>query len=561
MRKIDGLLEKTAANPKIHFWLFFAILVLLTSAMMFFYQPLCPGQDFFFHFRRFQALMDGLKCSPFLIYLDYSAIEGYGYFAKAFYCDVILIPFAFIGNLTNAEFGYQSMIFVMTVLCGVFTYITINRIFSSSFAAATGALLFTFAIYRILDVYHRAALGEALSFTFIPRVFWGLHEIIHGNYKKWYILAIGYSLLVFTHVISTVLMFFTMLILLAIYYKPLIKEPKRILYLLVAGVATLIIVSYYLLPMFEQMVSDTFYYNGRNNMAKAQDMTLDFHWIMWGMFSGIIHPRQLFIPGTGLLLTCVIALRVFVAGKSPKLRLADTGVIVGLVFILMSSPIIPWSVFPFNLLNFIQMPWRLYEFSSFFFAAAGGYYLSLLVKSNKRAVVIGGMVVAATLLILVNDAKLYKEVRCHNSIAENIPLPPNGYHMAGLEYLPAAVPSAEFIQNRGDAIERKSDRSFVSPIIREENTTIFEIEVKEPDIIELPLIYYKGYKATLNGETLTVNESTHGLIELSIPHPGEIRVWYAGTTLQVAGWFISVIAILALCLYIVLYNRKQKHRK
>ncbi len=558
MNVIDNILSRIATHRKYHFPVFFIVLLLLSFAMIIVYQPLCPGQDFFFHYRRFQALMDGLRDSPFLIYLDYSAIEGYGYFAKAFYPDVILIPFAAIGNLTNAEFGYMSMIFTMTVLCGVFTYIAIDKIFKSTFVASMGAILFTFCIYRLLDVYHRTALGEALSFTFIPIVFWGLHEIINGNYKKWYILTIGYSLLIFTHVISTVLMFFTMLILLAIYYKPLIKEPKRMFYLVIAGLATLVITCYYLLPMFEQMASDTFYYNGRNMMAKAGDMTMDFHWILWGMFTGIIHPKQLFIPGTGLLLTCVIALRVFVPGKSPQLKYADIGVAIGLIFLFMCSPVIPWDIFPFSLLNFIQMPWRLYEFSSYFFAVAGGYYLSLLIKSNRRALVCGCMVVFATMLVMVNDGKLYKDIRCENSITENIPLPPNGYHMGGLEYIPATVPSPDFFEKRGTVVIHKQENTEISPLERIGNKTVFDITVGQPDILELPLVYYKGYTATIDGERMNVSESPNGLIELEAIKSGKVEVFYKGTTLQVISWFITILSILGLCVYIWYSNRKQK---
>ena len=98
---MNNLLDKIAQKKKYHFLIFFVVLVLLSLAMMVLYKPLCPGDDFFFHYRRLQALMDGLKESPWLIYLDYSAIDGYGYFTKAFYSDFVLIPFAFIGNLSD----------------------------------------------------------------------------------------------------------------------------------------------------------------------------------------------------------------------------------------------------------------------------------------------------------------------------------------------------------------------------------------------------------------------------------------------------------------------------
>ncbi len=558
MGKIELLLSKIAANRKSHFWLFLVVLVLLTLAMMLLYRPLCPGHDFFFHYRRLMALMDGLKISPFLIYLDYSAMAGYGYFAKAFYSDVILIPFAIIGNLTNAEFGYQSMIFTTTVLCGVFTYMFINRIYKNTFIASAGALLFTFCIYRILDVYHRAAVGEALSFTFIPLVFWGLYEIINGNYRKWYILAIGYSLVIFTHLISSVLMFLTMLIILIICYKPLIKEPKRIWSLVVAGLVTLLIVSYYLFPMLEQMLSNTFYYNGKNIMMKAGDMSLDYHWIIWGMFNGVIQPRQLFIPGTGLLLTCVIVLRLFVSSKSEKLRIADIGVLIGLFYIVLTMPFIPWSVFPFSLLDFIQMPWRLYEFSSFFFAVAGAYYLSLLIKSNKRGLIALCMLAAMLLVVMANDSRIYKEVRCYNSIEENVPQPANAYNMGGAEYLPVKVPSVDFIDKRGDLVLRGNDTIPVSDFARNGKYTRFNLTSDNARILELPLIYYKGYTATLNNQTIPVSESNNGLVEIRADRSGSVEVYYDGTVTQRIGWFLSVLSIIGLCIYIFVSARKQK---
>ncbi len=156
-------------------------------------------------------------------------------------------------------------------------------------------------------------------------------------------------------------------------------------------------------------------------MAKTEDSALPFHWIIWGMFSGILIPEQAFLPGVGLLLTCGIALRLFVYGKSQQLRSIDICVVVGLCYIVAASPLFPWSIFPFSLLNFIQMAWRLFEFSSFFFAIAAGYYLSQLLKTNKRVVFGGILVVFATILVLANDAEMYKKYRCGASDHSDLP--------------------------------------------------------------------------------------------------------------------------------------------
>lgn len=555
MKQIS-LLDKIAAHRKAHFWLFFILLVFLTLIMMYFYKPLCPGQDFFFHYRRLQALMDGLKSSPFLTYIDYNAIDGYGYLTKAFYPDFVLTPFAFIGNLTNIEFAYQFMIFTMTVLCGVFTYITVNYIYKNSFAGAIAALLYTFAIYRLLDLYHRAALGETLTFTFIPIVFLGLYQIIKGDYKKWYIFTIGFSLMIFTHLISSVLMYITALIYILIYYKSFTKEPKRFVYLIVASIVTLLVTAYYLYPMLEQMASNTFYYQSHNIMAKTQDSALPFHWIIWGMLTGIVIPAQAFIPGVGLLLTCSIVLRLFVYGKSTKLRSVDLGVIIGLVYIFACSPLFPWSVFPFNTLNFIQMAWRLFEFSSFFFAVAGGYYLSQILKTNVRLSLGGFVIVFAILLVMANDAKMYQMYRCERPITQAAAFD-NDYHLGGLEYIPSKVPSIEYIHLRGDSIKAIQSKTKITNFERNKEIISFDVTPEGNDMLELPLIYYKGYTAKSGDKLLPVSESNDGLVQISVNSPSDVKVYYGGTGVQKVSWFVTLFSILGLCVYIIMQRKKK----
>lgn len=525
--------------------------------MMYFYQPLCTGSDFFFHYRRFQALMDGLKVSPFLIYTDYTAIDGYGYFTKAFYSDVILIPFAFIGNLTNAAFAYECMIFTMTVLCGVFTYITINAIYKNTYAAAIGALLFTFCVYRLLDIYHRAALGESLSFTFVPIVFLGLYHIIKGDYKKWYILTIGFSLMLFTHLISSVLMFVTMFIFLLIYSRSLVQEPKRIWYLVLAGLVTLVIVSYYIVPMAEQMLSGLFYYDRGDEIFNPQGLAYPTGWVIWGMFTGIIIPKQAFIPGVGLLLTCAIALRLFVYQKSPQIKSIDIAVIVGLCYIIACLPMFPWSVFPFTLLSFIQLAWRLLEFSSFFFAVAGGYYLACILKTNKRRLFALGGIVIAIALVFANNAREYQMYRCEEPITTESSIS-NYYHLGGAEYIPLKVPSVDFLAERKDSVLHQQNETIISDFVRNRDVVAFTVSTNQKDSLELPLLYYKGYSASLNGKDVAVTESAYGLVQVAVDQSGRVEAWYGGTILQKVSFGISVIAVLFFCIFIYLDKKKRK---
>lgn len=561
MTLIRRIIDNIAAKPKYHFWIFLGILILLTAFMMIAYSPLHPGHDFHFHLRRLQALIQSLSDGTFPYYIDYTAIDGYGYFSKAFYSDFILIPFAIVGLFTNSIIAYQVMIATMTILCGVFTYQTIDTIYKSKYAATIGAILYTFSYYRLLDIYHRSAFGEALSFTFVPIVILGLYHIIKGDYKKWYILAVGFSLMIFTHVISTVLMGVTSFILLCVYYKSLIKEPKRLLWLGISAVATIFITAYYLFPMIEQMLSDTYYYQARQIMGLAENSKMELHWMVWGLFSGIIQPVQIFVPGTGLLLTCVIALRIFVTDKSDILKSADVGVIIGLIFILASSALFPWGIYPFKLLNFIQLPWRLYEFSSFFFAVSGAYYLSILVKSYLRAFVAGSMIIVATIFVIGSDGRAYHETRRFREIIE-IPTIENDYHLGGFEYVPHKVPSIKYLKERGKIVEVGKPNTLVYPVedaVEETYKTKLDIELNTPDVLVLPLIYYKGYRATMDNEKLplAVSESKRGLLQVEVKQSGRLEVYYKGTIVQKISFYITIISIILLVVYIISMNRRR----
>jgi len=559
MQALNSTIQRVINDKRLFFCSFIIVLLLLSAFMSYCYSPLHGGHDSYFHFRRFNALINALGNGTFPSYIDYDAMFGYGYLVKAFYSDIILIPFAAIALFTSPIFGYQFMIFTMTVICGILTYISVNKIYKNPLAAFLSAILYTFCVYKLLDTFQRGAIGEAFSFAFVPLIFWGLYEIIKGDYRKWYIIAIGYSLMIFTHLLSSVLMFITMIIILIIYYKPLVKEPKRISCLLIGGVVSLILLAYYLYPMLEQMLSDNFYYQSKTIMSSPHDARLSNLTIIQGLFSGIVQPRQLFLPGIGFMLTCTVALRIFVKGKSPILRSLDTGVIIGVVYIIFTSFLIPWNIFPLDKLSFIQFPWRLYEFVSFFFAIAGGYYLSQLLQTHKQVVIGIAMIVLGSMLVIVNDAKYYQDDRSYYNINAE-PNDLNRYHLGGFEYLPAKVPHSEYFLERGDSIAIKNETTSIHNFKRHKGITSFDIELNLNEKLELPLNYYKGYKAAVNGQNIVVEESNNGLVEVEVNQPGRIDVWYAGTPVQKISWYITLISILGLCVYIYLFNRKNKKK-
>ena len=57
--------------------------------------------------------------------------------------------------------------------------------------------------YKLEDLYTRYAIGEFTAFVFMPIIFQGLYNLLNGDKKRHYYIAIGATGLLLTHTIST----------------------------------------------------------------------------------------------------------------------------------------------------------------------------------------------------------------------------------------------------------------------------------------------------------------------------------------------------------------------
>lgn len=563
MSRIKNLIDILVQRKNWHFSIFLLILTLLTLFMMFVYKPICVVTDPYFHHNRLLVLMEALQNGDFPFYLDYNAINGYGYFTKAFYSDVFLVPYALIGNATNLNFAYDFYIFSATILSGITMYWLIIRVFKSTFCASVVAILYTFSAYRIYEIYYHTAVSEVITFIFIPIVFLGLYEIIKGNYKKWYILALGYSAIILTHTITSVLLFITLALFVIVYYKSFLKHKKRILYLFLSGFVCLFLCAYYIYPMFEQMFSNVFYYQTKPFIDIKFTRSL-----LSNIFAGMTNNlpnigSNDYTPKIGGLLTCLICLRFFIHDKSSYIRVADLGVIIGLFYVIANTYYFPWTIFPFSKLGFIQFPWRLLKYSTFFFSIAGGFYLYKLLISPKRKFFFVLFLFTFILFTFRFDAYDYKKMICdaNDAVITNQLIAQNAY-IGGGEYLPSSMPSKDYPFERGNMIIEQTGGDTIIDYIKYKGNIEFTITSSNPSqTFELPLTYYKGYQVAYDNDKLSkqVKESSNGLVEIQASRPGNIRVWYAETIVQKISPYISIISILLLCIYIFTVNRKKKN--
>lgn len=560
------------SNQRYQFGLFIVVLSILSTLMMIWYFPddtaTAGGTDLMFHANRFYALFQSIDFGSFPFYINTHTLNEYGYAANLFYPDFMLIPFAFFIPLIGLASSYKLIIFTHTILCGIFSYWCIRKVTKDNVIAFLFSLLYTFALYRIIDFSYRGALGEYISFTFLPIIFWGLYEILYGNYKhKWYIISIGFSCLIYTHLLSAFLIFLMVCITLLVCYKTILKTPSRVIYLGIAGIVSLLLSSFFLFPMFEQLRDNSFYFQTHPLADEIGPQSYAVRRILWGMFSGL-SDQKLRIETIGILLMIPLLFRIAIKGKHPYLKFADISMVCGFILIFAVSDQFPWYTFPFNKLAILQFPFRLLQPASFLLACSGAIYMTIIARQNNRVLLIICLIIGGITLSLKTSGGVYQGYNTYK-ISNTADYNLDNLEIVGAEYLPSIIPSTEtediryriqFIVDRGQTINTQDTTSIISNIDRSKARFNFDIKTQQEGKIVLPLLYYKGYKATLNGADINVEQSKEGLLEITVPKSGKVEVWYNCTSVQRFSLIISLISLLGLLIY-VYFNRSSKRKE
>jgi hypothetical protein len=261
-------------------------------------------------------------------------------------------------------------------------YICVKGISKNKKSALISSFIYGFASYRLIDMFTRAALGETLAFVFSPIIIYGMYEIIYGDYKKFYILTIGMSGLILSHLISTYLIGIVLVIMCLVNIKKLFKEKKRILYLVLAALATVCLTAYFIFPMLEQMLSGKFIFNNLDETSKLLERSLP----IWSIFIEFPYHvlRKLWIP-TGIGIGFIVLIYYYFKNFKNYDKFTHFCFITAMIFLICATNIFPWNLFQ-NILSPIQFPWRFYFISVLLLSVGSGLMLSKSTKDiNKRA--------------------------------------------------------------------------------------------------------------------------------------------------------------------------------
>lgn len=562
------------------------------------------------HLCRLIGTEQTLVSKQFLPMIMSNFCNNFGYSWNIFYSPLTAyIPLIFRIFSFSFETCLKLFMFVVTVATGIAMYKFVIKITKNKNIAILASVLYIIAPYRITDMYVRMALAELTSFIFIPMVFSGMYLIINEN-KKSSLLIIGASGLILTHTVVCMYTAILCFVYLIVFIRKLNK--KSILNLLVSLLMIVLITSFYWVGLAQHYFSTSYEVFVPGRMERVD--VLNFYKTSLSQLVYTDQEQKMIyeigiVTFIGLLLT-PIAIMKFEKQEREKDFTKIYGLfgILGIVLTIMTLKIFPFEKLP-GTFTMIQFTFRLFEFTSFFFAIISAVNFWILIKNfNIRDVIIISLI--ACLLTTIYGKKISYEKKYDEKdfieprrVTKDVGRINAG--MASFEYLPSKAFNClkTYIADREDVpiILNNSDNQInisdyekngsnmkmkilkaspelangtdkvyeVSEELTNEEDTISEANqddesskantTSEDIEIELPYIYYLGYRVKIDGKEVKYTESEHGFVQINIDkelnEEAEITVKYLGTNEMIIAFAVSLVSTVSYAIFTITAKR------
>ncbi len=508
-----------------------------------------------------------LRLGEFPSMVNHEALAGYGYATGLFYSDLFLYPCQLlmlcgVGILT----AYKCLIFVWTLFIAFSAYTCARKLSVSPFGAFATALLYTWSSYLATDLFVRAALGEFFVFAFMPWILLGLYELIFGKPERFLYFSFGFLGVLCSHNLSLFMLTAVCGAIIAFHALRFLREPRRLLFLILSPIPVLLAGMAFLVPMFEQFAHQHFLIEIEKN-ENILERCMPFLKLFLELPTS---KAVVWIPsGIGLMLLIAAIQRLRLTSKRSSLELfRDMLLIAGGACLLMCTEMPSWMG-AFKPLAVIQFPWRFFGPATVFLAFGGGLTLASLVENDwkRERYWLWILLVGTAFAWFVNVGYFYAARISEHDFARGY-RPGKPQEASGIHYLIKDGLRDNVIRERGDVVTPAHP---IDVTLSRPKANILQLSFAGNDSdndVELPLLPYYGYCAELfldkEGTScqgrLKTGTGPNKLLSVRIPKKtseGMIRVTYKGTFLQRLSQAVSLVSMAGWIVCLVLYRRKK----
>lgn len=396
----------------------------------------------------------------------------------------------------SAVVSLKIVLAAATLLSGLAAYLWL-RSFLGAIAATVGAVAWVWAPYKLLNLYHRGAVGEVVATLFLPLLLYAYH-LLHRYPHRRGIVGIPLALLILSHnvlaLIGTTIFFF--------YVFMASRRPIPFVALLHEVFIGLGLSAFFWVPAVIE--SSTSHISGLLKSAYLANFP-PWQSILYSPWGGGAMSFQL-----GIIHWTVFALCIFFARGKNRLFLFGFLATIGSLILTQPVAIPLYKIVP--LVSNVLYPWR------FLNSALLGVALLTGLLLDKRRVFFSAALI--TLFILANRNHLGVNALQveKSSISGIIPFTadtdgeflPRWADRDTVKKLRIPIAPSLLLNNPAGTVQFRDERG---------HTITASVETTESSTVIINRFYWPGWTAWVNGDkrTLSPDESLGGRMSLSIP--------------------------------------------
>lgn len=526
--------------------------------------------DGFIHILRIMGVDEILKNGTFPPYICSRYCDGFGYAINLFYPPLVTYGPLLFKMFTGHYYDCLKIYSFFTIfISGITMYKFVYEITKKREISVISAIIYIFIPYRLESIYNRFAIGEFSTFMFLPLLFLGLYNLLNGDGKKHYYIAISASLLMLTHTITTfhAALFSLLYILLNIkkINKTIIKK------LAINLVFVLLITAFFSIPLIEHKLAGDYIVLDSVKMHSTPEEVYGKTIPLKYLFTGIMEKYDMnFQLGVPLIILILLGIPVLKKINKDYKNEYLIMLLIAVLSLLMTTKYFLWLYIPQFFVR-LQFAWRMLTFFEFAISIVTAINLYTLIELLPKQNFKNWALLISIILIIISMAKINydykyekpKTLSDESYEQDRMNQETISYMQINREYLPNNTKNSD-ISKRDKGIIIVEGSADIIEENKEELTLSAKVTNIEKDTtLELPYLYYLGYEVKINGNKINYFESNNGFIAIKIDEDlsqADVTVSYTGTTLEKVSYVISLLAFIGFIGYLIKEKRKQNEK-
>ena len=563
----NNLHNNGESNPRKLNLLYLGLLLfvtLLTTLYLASTKAIFAFSDWTFHASRVEEIYLNLKSGSFFTFIAARTFHNTGAASFLFYPYIFFYPWAFLRFVLSPVNAFYAWYTLVTFATAAISYFSMKSYSKKSLASFIFSLVYTFAPYRLY--LGGAVFGEYLAVTFLPLLFLGIYEVLWGDKRKWYLLAIGGVLVAYAHILSVFLSleFAVILFIIKLITSRGISKDRIMSLLLAAGVCVLLVLPV-IVPFFTDFIGQ-----GLSSAKPGISYTMEPLYLLLNSFSA----------QKGWKLSFMLMLTIFTAWAFIKSRRNWIIYGLGLFACFLTTRYFPWKLTAGTPFEMVQLTARYLSYASLFltilFALGSDDVLEEHVAGRKKLTLSCSLAVFMALFSL-SSLSVYQDTLKHvqdmpKTTANSTQPAPfkrlrnyNYYNQfnykilfGAFDYMPKS--SLTSLQKQNSLLMHQAYLNgktlTLSPLIKANQIT-YQVKSEKAADVDLPVIAYKHTTVSVNGQKHAFRRGNRGTVVVGLKRgQNTITVGYKASPVFYLSIVISIFSWLALLIYLVKFRTK-----